>query len=387
MGGGTPRNTTTTTVTEYPEWLKQPMQENISRANEIATNMENQGYQTYNTADRIAGFNDLQLNALNAASSSVGNWTPMLQSAANQNAQAGSIASQVAGAPLADYSAQAAYAGPSALVQSGSLQGTNLAGYMNPYNQMVTQNALGNLEEARQTQQLNNSDAAAKARAFGGSRHGVVEANTNAAFAKQAGDLALNSAQQNFLNAQQMANQDISRNLQAQGMNQSAWNQMGQFNAGLAQQANLQNAQQGLQGDLAMRGIGLDAAQSLRAGAGVDSTLASQYQGMSANDMNNMFSAGQILQDQDQLNRDFAYQEFLNQRNFPIDLLNLRMGAVTNTPYQPGASMTSPIYRNRGAGFLGGAMAGGQMGSMFTNGSNMGTGIGAVMGGLLGAYG
>jgi hypothetical protein len=45
---------------------------------------------------------------------------------------------------------------------------------------------------------------------------------------------------------------------------------------------------------------------------------------------------------------------------------------------------TSPIYRNKGAGALGGALTGAQLGSMF---GPMGTGIGAVGGGLLGLLG
>lgn len=56
----------------------------------------------------------------------------------------------------------------------------------------------------------------------------------------------------------------------------------------------------------------------------------------------------------------------------------------------PGSSISTntPIYRNQVAGGLGGAMAGGNIGSMFSNtsGGNYG-GWGAALGGLLGAFG
>lgn len=385
MGGSQPRNQTTTTTVNYPEWLKDPMVNNIAEANRIADARNEAGYQGYNPQDRIADFNQYQLNALNNARQSVGNWTPLAQRAADGSANASNLAGQVAGQGLQDYSAQAAFAGPSAMVQGGSLQGANLAGYMNPYTDLVTNNARAQLEDSRQMQNINNADAATRAKAFGGSRHGVVESMTNAAFAKQASDLSLNAANQNFLNAQNMAQTDLNRNLQAQGMNQGAYNQMAQFNAGLAQQANLQNSAQGLQGDLAMRGLGLDAARLLQSGAGMDSELASRYQSMNANDINNLMTVGNMFQDQDQAYRDFAYQEFLNRQNFPIDNLNLRFAAVQNTPYQSPTSTSSPFYRNRAGGFLGGAASGAGIGSMFAPG--VGTAVGAGIGGLLGLFG
>lgn len=49
---------------------------------------------------------------------------------------------------------------------------------------------------------------------------------------------------------------------------------------------------------------------------------------------------------------------------------------------QPGGSTTSPIYRNRAAGILGGAAAGQQIGSQFGYGG-WGAGIGGLLGGFL----
>jgi hypothetical protein len=362
MGGSQPRSQTTVSQVQYPPWLEGPMRDNIARANQIADQRDQEGYQGYDPQDRIAGLNDLQMNALQNTRDSVGNWTPLMQQGVNATTAGQNAATDIARSG----GVQAAYAGPGALVRDQNFLGANLEGYMNPYTDMVTRNALGNLEESRQVANVNNADAATKARAFGGSRHGVVEAQTNAAASKAAGDLALNAAQANFANAQGQFNTDANRNLQAQGMNQNSWNQANQFNAGLAQQANLAGAQNRL-----------SAAGQLGQFGGQFGNLASQYQGLNSNDLNNLFSAGGILQEQDQLGRDFAYQEFLNRQNYPIDNLNLRFSAINNTPYQPGSSTSSPIYRNRSAGFLGGASAGFGMGGI----------PGALIGGLLGGLG
>lgn len=369
MGGSQPRTQTTVSQVQYPEWLEGPMRENIGRANQLADQRDAAGYQSYNAQDRVADFNDLQLNALEMARGSVGNWTPLMQqgvNAATQGQNAAQEISQTGGV-------NAAYAGPGALVQDRGFLGADMQGYMNPYTDLVTRNAIGNLEEARQTQMGNIADQFARAKAFGGSRQGVVEGQTNAAFAKQANELALNAANQNFMQAQQQFNTDANRNLQAQGMNQASWNQANQFNAGLAQQANLAGAQNRLaaSGQLGQYGAQL-------------ADMAGQYQGLQSNDLNNLFNAGGILQEQDQLNRDFAYQEWLNAQNFPMDNLNLRFAAINNTPYQSPTSMSSPIYRNRTAGFLGGAGAGAGIGSQF---GPWGAGIGAGIGGLLGLFG
>jgi hypothetical protein len=376
--GSSSKPQTVNNITQYPAWMEKPMQVNIAEANRIADQRAQAGYQGYRPEDRIAGLNDHQRLAMDRATQMSGTWQPFLQQGAAGLAQANDLAGQAATRPMNTYDMNAAYAGPSAMVQAGSVGGTNLTQYMNPWTDQVTRNSLGQLNEQRQMTQLQNADQAAKAKAFGGSRHGLVDAQTNAAFSKSAADLSLNSMQQNYQNAQQMAMGDINRNLQAQGMNQGAINQMNQYNAGNAQQANQFNAAQRQSADMGMRQFGLDAANTLGQNASQWGNMASQFQQFGANDINNLMSVGNMAQDQDQLMRDARYQEWQAQQNFPLDNLNIRYGAITNTPYQPGNSQQSMIHRNRTAGFLGGA----QQGYGATN-----SWWGALAGGLLGAYG
>jgi hypothetical protein len=128
-------------------------------------------------------------------------------------------------------------------VQAGSSLDQNMQQYMNPYTQAVTDQSLKDLNRSRQLQQQQNSAQATAAKAFGGSRQGIVEAETNRAYDENAGRLV---AQQNaaaFQNAQQTSQADLARQMQAQQLNQAqdaattqqSLNLAGQF--GLANQA------------------------------------------------------------------------------------------------------------------------------------------------------
>ena len=87
--------------------------------------------------------------------------------------------------------------------------------YTNPYESQVVQQSLNDLERSRlMTQNVGGAQAGA-ANAFGGSRHGIAEAETNRAFADQAARTASGLRQTGYQNAQQMERQ-------AQMQNQSA---------------------------------------------------------------------------------------------------------------------------------------------------------------------
>ena len=141
--------------------------------------------------------------------------------------------------------------GQSAGAYTGALQGTRAAmgynpqgvtagqavgginTYMNPYTQQVIDTSMADLERQRQTQMNALGAQATTAKAFGGSRQGIAEAQTNQGFAQQGGQLASQLRQQGFNTALGASQQDISNALQANLANQ---------------QAGLQGAQQAMQG-------------------------------------------------------------------------------------------------------------------------------------------
>ena len=127
--------------------------------------------------------------------------------------------------------------------------------YMNPYTQQVIDTSMADLERQRQTQMNALGAEATAARAFGGSRQGIAEAQTNQGFAQQGGQLASQLRQQGFETALGASQQDISNALQANLANQQAggrameFGQQNQLQAQMAnQQAGLQGAQQAMQG-------------------------------------------------------------------------------------------------------------------------------------------
>jgi len=215
----------------------------------------------------------------------------------------------------------------------------DLSGYMNPYLENVEQAALGNMDQAYK-QTLNTiGDRAINAGAFGGSRQGVAEGVAAAENARQMGDLSAQIRAQGFGQAAGMMQSDMDRAMQGQ-------------------QLNLQ-------------------------GAGVQGDLANAQQNAYLQSIQAAMSAGQINQAQAQALIDQTVSQYDAMRNVPLEQLNIRLAALGGTQVPISSTQTSrtPTTGNPFVGGLGGAMSGAQLGSMF---GPIGTGIGAIGGGLLG---
>jgi len=146
-------------------------------------------------------------------------------------------------------------------VAAGSFLNQNIQDYMNPYSQAVTQQSLADLERSRQLQQQQTAAQATAARAFGGSRQGVAEAETNRAYGENAARLL---AQQNaaaYQAAQQASEADLARSMQAQQLNQAQDLATTQQSLQLAGQFGLANQDAALRAALANQGIDLSVGQ------------------------------------------------------------------------------------------------------------------------------
>jgi hypothetical protein len=115
-----------------------------------------------------------------------------------------------------------------------ALQGPNIGQFMNPYTQEVINRTGADIGAAQQMAMNQLGAQATQARAFGGSRHGVAEAQTNAGFIKQLADTSANLRQQGFNTALGAAQnqQQMMSNLAGQGF-------------GFGQQIGQQQMQQG----------------------------------------------------------------------------------------------------------------------------------------------
>jgi hypothetical protein len=131
---------------------------------------------------------------------------------------------------------------------AGTVAGSSLTPYMNPYTTNVINQSMADLERQRLMQQGQIGAQATRAGAFGGSREAVQRALTNEAFARQGGLLSSQLRQQGFQSAQQMAQQDIANRMQqaaqlgALGGQSFGYGQ--QIQSGLSQQGQMQQALQ-----------------------------------------------------------------------------------------------------------------------------------------------
>jgi hypothetical protein len=83
----------------------------------------------------------------------------------------------------------------------GGFNPSDVSQWMNPYQEEVVNAALGDIERQRQIQQVGNAGQATMAKAFGGSRQGVVEAGTNEAALRAAGSTSANLRNTGYQNA------------------------------------------------------------------------------------------------------------------------------------------------------------------------------------------
>jgi hypothetical protein len=189
---------------------------------------------------------------------------------------------------------------------------------MNPYTQNVINSGLQSLDVQRQ-QALNGiGDQAIKTGAFGGSRQGISEGVTNAGAAMQAGQLASGLMNQNYMQAQGAAQNDLNRNFQGQ----------------------LANQQAGLQG----AGLNLGAANALGA-------LLSQGQNAFLQGTGAALAGQGAIQQQNQGQLDAQHQYYNEQQQFPLQQLQIPLQALGMTPY--GSTATSSVPTS-GSGWLSG---------------------------------
>lgn len=139
---------------------------------------------------------------------------------------------------------------------AGTILGSDIQAYQNPYTQQVINANTADIMRGAQMG-LNALDTAAgRAGAFGGSRHGVAMSELGRGVTQQIGQQSAQLRQQGFMNAQQMAQQDI-QNRMAQAAQLGA---LGQQSFGYGQQIQQGLAQQGAQ-EQALQQALIDAAK------------------------------------------------------------------------------------------------------------------------------
>ena len=245
----TPSSTSTVSNTSIPTWMSEGGEKLFNQAAAIAENP----FQPY-TGARVAGFTPDTQAAFTGIRDNQGAYQPQLT-------QAGDLTTQAAKS-----FDQAAY-----------------EQYANPFQQNVTDIAGREMNRQYDQSLLGQNAQAQAAGAFGGSRHGILNAENERNRMQNMSDLQFRGAQQGFQNAQQMFGVDQARALQA-------GNQAAQLGT-LGSQLGYQDAQ-------ALQGIG------------------AQQQAL------------------DQKSLDTGYADYLDQREYPYRQVNFALGALKGTPYE-----------------------------------------------------
>jgi len=191
-----------------------------------------------------------------------------------------------------------------------TIAGTNLGAYTNPYETQVVNTALGDLERSRQMQQNQLGAQASSARAFGGSRQGIAEAETNRAFAQQAANTAAQLRQAGYGQAQGLAGQDVATRNAAAQYAASAQNAAMAAN----QTAGLQGLQQRLSAASQMGALGQQAFNTSQAIT------------------NQQLQQGTLQQALQQQLIDAARNQYAGFTNAPTASLNAPLAALGATP-------------------------------------------------------
>lgn len=378
------------TTVDMPDWLEQPAQRTVQRAETISQ----QPYQAY-SQPRIAGFNSDQANAQQAVRQMQGAYQGNINRGVNTAAdltsyQTGSInpaLANTAQTTAATISPTATYGGAQvnnvAQMTAPTMSGVNISQYMDPYTNTVYRNTA---DEMRRQYDINDRrirQQATGASSFANDGNALLRAENERNFQTQLGNVGNQMLSQAYGNAQQTATGDLNRILQAGGANQNALNTAALTNTGYAQQAGLANQQAlnnssqnqallqqqaALANMNALNQVGLNNvgainnAQAQNQAAGLQGAnlrlnaannladLAGAAQNYNLTDINAMLSSGQLQQQQSQAGLDLAYSDFQRQQAYPYEQLNyltqiLRGQPAGQTTYstQPGGSLLGSL--------------------------------------------
>ena len=325
-----------TASVQLPDYVDKLAQENVSDISRLA----NRPYQPY-SQPRIAGMTPDQNASMQIIRNQTGSWQDPMRGATE--AMTGAAGYQPGQVSMSQVGARD--------VGTQMMPMGDMAGYMNPYVDKALAPQLAEIDKFYGQQQSQLGAQNALSGAFGSDQDAVMRATlmgdqgrTRAGAVGQGYLNAFNSAAQNWQT-------DQSRALQAAGMNQGANLQASGMNQNAALQAGGMNQNAGLQANQ----------QRMQAGQGL-MNAGQMSQSLGQSDANALYNAGAAQQGMGQQSLDLQYGDFLNQQNYPIDMVNLRTAALSGNPYS--VSQTVPQSSSKGS-MMGGA------GSLLSGGAQL----------------
>jgi len=305
MGGSSGGAPTTTTVNQsnLPAYAQPYYEELLNRTSAVSQ----QDYTPYQ-GTRIAGFSPDQQQSFDITRGMVGAEQPNMQSA--QGALGYST-----NAALRSTNYQAPTIGTQNFDQNAASQ------YMSPYMQNVVDYQKQQAQRDFAEGQGARNQSAIQGGAYGGYRNAIQQGVAQRGLAAQMQGIEATGAQNAYTNAQSQFNADVGRQLAAQQANAAAQ----------AQGAQIQQA----------------GAQLGMAGATGYQNLASAQQGLSTAQAQALSAQGAQQQNLQQQGLTTAYQDFVNQRDFPRQQLNFYSGILRGTPVTANSEVSQ--YQNPSA--------------------------------------
>jgi hypothetical protein len=205
--------------------------------------------------------------------------------------------------------------------QAGQFGGESAQQYMSPYMQNVVDIQQREAQRQGDIAGTQLASQATKSGAFGGGRQAIMQAEAARNLAQQKGDIQARGLQSSYEQAQNQFNADQARRMQAQQLSE----QSKQYGAG----------------------YGMQGLQTALQGAGQLGALGGQEfaQGMDINKLQNAYGGQQQALQQQGLSQ--AYQDFLNQQNYPYKQLGFMSDMIRGLPL--GQQSTSQIYEAPGS--------------------------------------
>jgi hypothetical protein len=372
-GGGS--SNTVTQVQQIPDFEQQSSINNQALAQSIGT----QPYPTYQS-QLIQGFSPLQQAGQSAAVGAAQSYSPYLDAATQLTGNALDPTS------VNNYSGAAAGQINSALNPSGVNQysnyATNMLGaqagatnsaralsdprsvgqFMNPYIEQALAPQMQDLQLQLAQQQRGIDQQATQANAFGDARQGAAQSLQNL-YGNQAMNQLVGTG---YNNAYSQALQALQGQ---QGIQLGAAGQYGNAAGQYGNLAGLQGQQQQYQltgaGQFAnLAGIQGQEQQTQLTGANQIAGLGGQAQGLGITGANAIYNAGQQQQQLGQQELNTAYQQYLNQINWPLQMLNVQESALSNSPYNLSSATTLPQANSVAQGFGGLSSIAGLLGAL-----------------------
>ena len=205
--------------------------------------------------------------------------------------------------------------------------------YMNPYTDEVVNRTLGDIERSRVMGMNNLGFSADQAKAFGGSRHGVAEAETNRAFADRSANAAANLRQTAYNQALNTATQNVGMENQGGQFNAQQMNTVGLQNVANNIAAQSANAANQLSAQTSMAGNQLNAMNMGLNASSQAANLANLGFGMQNTVNGNMWNQGTATQNMNQNLMNQGMQQwgaYQNQGSANLGLVPNATGAFGN---------------------------------------------------------